>query len=124
MYVHEIGKMEYFVWFDRNGEPYGDTRHWEIKSTLSITPDRELPMNFSYTWRCTWLSDEQTLCQTSGAIAMVTVPGHGVVFGELGRQVLLETCLEGEEECDEEFYHSLGMVLRIQRLCVHAKDVK
>ena len=54
----------------------------------------------------------QVLMQASGALHRVTIPGHGVVWATIGRQVWLETCLwDGTEwVCEEELLHGPGMV--------------
>ena len=113
--VHTLGKLVYLMWLDKNGEPYGDTYHPEAKITY-ILNDHEVTFQVAQNLRYTWLSSGQTsyqnLVQISGATAIATIPGHGVVYGTLGRQVLLETChLEGTEwVCVEENYREPGMV--------------
>ena len=113
--VHSMGKLEYFVWFNRNGEPQGDVYHPQAKITY-ILNNHEVTFQVSQNLRYTWLSSGETsyqnLVQMSGATAIATIPGHGVVYGTLGRQVVLETChLEGTEwVCVEEVYHEPGMV--------------
>ena len=111
--VHQEGKMEYFVWFDRNGEPYADTQHAENKVTFWIDPERKVDFHYAFQWRWTWLPNGQGLSQVSGVWHLATIPGLGVVFGTLGRQEWLETCYyneEGEEVCGEDFSHLPGMV--------------
>ena len=54
--VRDSGKMEYFVWLDRNGEPYADTQLINNDMTISVTPDREVTLHFNLKWSGSWIT--------------------------------------------------------------------
>ena len=97
---------------ERKGDRCGDVYLWKQEWSFTYN-GHELNLLGSSRERYTWITWYDTLFEISGSSGIGTLPGHGVVWGTVGRQVIYETC-QGEYpdnwECEYKYLHEPGMV--------------
>jgi hypothetical protein len=105
-----------FFWFDKDGNPRGDS--WTGSSHgYMFHDDRIVRMHASEEGKITYVSFIdgiwKDVMETSGTQWMASVPGHGVVIGVTGKQVIEETCYfdtdQGIWVCDTVILQRSGM---------------
>ena len=109
---HSEVDLKYTILCDDKRDRCGDAYIWKEEYTFSYN-GKELNLHSSRRERYTWIDGYHTLFEFSGSTAIGTLPGYGVVWGTVGRQVIYETC-EGEwpnpGKCTYEYLHEPGMV--------------
>jgi hypothetical protein len=107
---HLEGKVKYSMWFDKDGNAYGDSYKLSEYHTYSYN-GHEVTFHTEGIVRFTWISDDgyemKNYVEFGGIISHATIPGHGLVRASAGRVTYTETCHEEGEEwvCENEIHH-------------------
>ena len=112
MLYHYEADLKYTYLCDDKRDPCGDAYLWKQEWSFNYNGN-ELNLHSSTRERYTWITPTETLFEISGSSIKGSLPGHGVVWGTVGRQVIYETCQRpwpDTGECEYDYLHEPGMV--------------
>jgi hypothetical protein len=96
--THLEGKFVNIYFYDRYGGDRADTYHYGGTTVTYTYDDRTLTLHDSENYHWDWIDWYDAIVEIKGASYIGTIPGHGVVWGTVGKQVWLEHCYDAWDE--------------------------